>query len=66
MNVREFTVQGMTCQHCVEAVQTQVREVPGIEVASVNLGLGLVTVGGHDYTDDAVKDAIREAGYEVA
>ena len=64
-DIREYSVQGMTCQHCVEAVQTEVRQVPGIEVASVNLGLGLVTVAGQDYSDDAVTDAIREAGYEV-
>jgi copper chaperone CopZ len=65
-DIREYQVQGMTCQHCVDAVRTEVTQVPGIEVASVNLDLGLLTVAGQDYSDDAVKGAIREAGYEVA
>jgi copper chaperone len=64
-DIREYQVQGMTCQHCVDAVRSEVTQVPGIEVASVNLGLGLLTVAGSDYSDDAVKGAIREAGYEV-
>ena len=63
--IREFAVQGMTCQHCVESVQREVTQVDGVEVASVNLSLGLVTVGGDGYDDDQVRGAIREAGYEV-
>ena len=39
--------------------------VPGVEVASVNLGLGLVTVAGDGYDDDAVKEAVKDAGFEV-
>jgi copper chaperone CopZ len=64
-DIREYTVQGMTCAHCVEAVQTEVSGVAGVQVASVNLGLGLLTVAGEDYTDDAVREAVRQAGYEV-
>jgi copper chaperone len=65
-DIREYEVQGMTCQHCVDAVRSEVTRVDGIEVASINLGLGLLTVAGQDYSDDAVKGAIREAGYQVA
>ena len=66
MEIREFQVEGMSCAHCVEAVQGEVTKVDGVDVASVNLGLGLLTVGGDAYSDDAVRDAVREAGYEVA
>jgi copper chaperone CopZ len=65
-DIREFHVEGMTCAHCVEAVQGEVRKVEGVEVASVNLGLGLLTVAGDGFTDDAVRAAVDEAGYEVA
>jgi copper chaperone CopZ len=64
-DIREYRVSGMTCAHCVQTVQTEVVAVPGVEVASANLSLGLLTVGGDGYSDDAVRDAIREAGYEV-
>ena len=65
-DIREFQVSGMTCAHCVQSVQQEVTGVPGVEVASVNLGLGLLTVGGDDYSDDAVRAAIRAAGFEPA
>ena len=65
-DIREFQVSGMTCAHCVQSVQQEVTGVPGVEVASVNLGLGLVTVGGDGYSDDAVRAAIRAAGFEPA
>jgi copper chaperone len=64
-DIREYTVQGMTCAHCVQAVQTEVTGVAGIEVASVNLDLGLLTVAGEGYTDDAVRAAVLQAGYEM-
>ena len=65
-DIREYHVNGMTCAHCVSAVQTEVTTVPGVEVASVNLDLGLLTVAGDGYTDEAVRTAVQEAGYEVA
>ena len=63
--IREYEVQGMSCAHCVAAVQSEVGGVDGVEVASVNLGLGLLTVGGEGYSDDDVRAAVRTAGYEV-
>lgn len=63
--IREFNVEGMTCAHCVQAVQGEVTGVEGVQVASVNLGLGLLTVAGDGFSDDAVRAAVREAGYEV-
>lgn len=65
-DIREYNVEGMTCAHCVQAVQGEVTQVEGVQVASVNLGLGLLTVAGDGYSDDAVRDAVREAGYQVA
>lgn len=59
-----FKVDGMTCGHCVQAVQTAVRAVaPGTQV-DVNLATGEVNVGG---VADAgrVRAAIIDAGYEA-
>ena len=64
-DIREYNVNGMSCAHCVQTVQAQVTGVAGVEVASVNLGLGLLTVGGDGYSDEAVREAVRGAGYEV-
>jgi copper chaperone len=58
-------VNGMTCGHCVHAVETAVRAAaPGARV-QVDLSKGEVTIDGNaDPTK--VEDAIIDAGYEAA
>ena len=63
---RDFSVQGMTCDHCVLSVREEVSEVPGVDAVDVDLASGRVTVTGLDFSDDAVRVAVAEAGYEVA
>jgi copper chaperone len=64
-NSREYTVEGMTCAHCVLSVTEEVSEVPGVEKVDVDLASGRMVVRG-DVTDEAVRAAVSEAGYEVA
>lgn len=61
---REYTVQGMTCNHCVLSVTEEVGEVIGVQDVDVDLGSGRLVVRG-DVDDDAVRAAVVEAGYEV-
>jgi copper chaperone CopZ len=63
---REYTVQGMTCSHCVLSVREEVAEVPGVQAVDVDLGSGRLTVTGAAFDDGAVRAAVEEAGYEVA
>ena len=60
-----YSVTGMTCQHCVNAVATEVSAVPGVEAVDVDLAAKTVTVTGAA-DDAAVRAAIAEAGYEIA
>ena len=62
---REYAVQGMTCSHCVLSVREEVSEVPGVSAVDVDLASGRMTVAGDDISDDAVRAAVAEAGYEV-
>jgi copper chaperone CopZ len=55
----------MTCEHCVMSVTDEVSEVAGVDGVSVDLAAGVLTVTGDRFTDDAVKAAVAEAGYEV-
>lgn len=58
-------VDGMTCGHCVHAVETAVRAAaPGAQV-QVDLSKGEVTVDGMA-DPRKVQDAITDAGYEAA
>ena len=63
---REYTVHGMTCSHCVLSVREEVSEVPGVRVVDVDLTSGRVTVTSENISDEAIRDAVAEAGYEVA
>jgi copper chaperone len=61
-----YPVSGMTCDHCVRAVQSEVGKVPGVASVLVDLGSGSVTVVSEEPVDPAaVKAAIEEAGYEL-
>jgi len=64
-STHEYTVVGMTCEHCVRSVTEEVSEVSGVEHVDVDLPTGRVTVRG--VADDAaIRAAVVEAGYEVA
>ncbi|MEV6863887.1 heavy-metal-associated domain-containing protein [Streptosporangium subroseum] len=65
MSVTTYTVTGMTCGHCVSSVKEEVGEVPGVTGVDVDLESGRVDVSGDSPDDDAVRAAIREAGYAV-
>ena len=65
MEQRTYIVEGMTCEHCVEAVRSEVSGVPGISSVDVDLDSKLVNVSGDDIDDAAVFAAVEEAGYEA-
>jgi copper chaperone CopZ len=62
---RAYTVHGMTCDHCVLSVTEEVTEVAGVQGVEVDLASGRLVVRG-DADDAAIRDAVAEAGYEVA
>ena len=61
----QYTVYGMTCDHCVLSVTEEVSEVAGVEGVEVDLESGRLTLTGSGYTDDEIKAAVAEAGYEA-
>lgn len=62
-----FEVRGMSCDHCVGAVETEVGAVPGVTAATADLASGRLEVTSEAPVDPAaVKAAVEEAGYEVA
>lgn len=61
-----YTVPGMSCGHCKEAVSREVGAVVGVTSVEVDLDSKLVTVTGENLDDAALRAAIDEAGYEVA
>jgi copper chaperone CopZ len=61
-----YTVPAIHCEHCALSIREEVSEVPGVETVEVDLDTKSVTVAGDDVSDDLVRAAIVEAGYEAA
>ncbi len=61
-----YDVTGMTCQHCVNAVTSEISDLPGVTGVEVDLATGKVRVHGEGFTDEAVAAAVDEAGYQLA
>ena len=67
MSTATFTVAGMTCGHCVNAVTEEVSQLAGVTAVDVDLASGGLTVTSEASVDGAaVRAAVEEAGYEVA
>ncbi|WP_040225232.1 copper chaperone CopZ [Bhargavaea cecembensis] len=60
-------VEGMSCNHCVNAVEGAVKELNGADTVKVNLDQGTVEVKYNEdlVSDQQIKDAIEEQGYDV-
>ena len=61
----ELSIKGMTCMHCVAAVEKALAAVDGVEeVVKVDLDSGRARVRG-DAPAEALIAAVKEAGYEA-
>jgi copper chaperone len=65
-DTRTYTVPGIHCGHCAAAIKEDVSIVDGVEGVDVDLDAKLVTIRGDALSDEALREAIEEAGYEVA
>ncbi|MGH3358927.1 MAG: heavy-metal-associated domain-containing protein [Nocardioidaceae bacterium] len=66
MNTTNYTVGGMTCEHCVRSVTEEVTEIPGVTRVEVDLGSGGLTIISNGPLEESrVRDAVEEAGYRL-
>ena len=71
MTTTTYTVTGMTCEHCVNAVTSELGGLGGVSAVTVDLvpgGSSLITVSSEALLPDAaVSAALDEAGgYQVS
>jgi copper chaperone len=61
----QYTLEGLTCGHCVQTVEKAVSAVSGVELATVDLTPGgtsrLLVTGTAD--QEALAEAVRSSGY---
>lgn len=63
MEKLHLTIEGMTCQHCVRAVETRLRGTPGIEVEKVEIGSADISYNADALSVAEIADAIADEGY---
>ena len=62
---RTLTIEGMMCAHCVAHVESALNALPGVS-AHVDLEKKTAAVtAGPEVTDDMLRKAVKDAGYEV-
>ncbi|QDP39875.1 copper chaperone CopZ [Radiobacillus deserti] len=61
-------VEGMSCNHCVSAVEGNVGKMAGVESVKVDLQDGNVDIryDSEQVTLNEIKDTIEDQGYDVA
>ncbi|MBO0600142.1 copper chaperone CopZ [Sporosarcina sp. E16_3] len=60
-------VEGMSCNHCVNSIETSVGELTGVSTVKVDLGNKEVLVEFDNATTFAqIKETIEEQGYDLA
>ncbi|ANK62092.1 ATPase [Loigolactobacillus backii] len=67
MTEGHFSIEGMVCASCVQAVTDATQAVPGVKQAIVNLATEKMKVAFEPKSVDvtAVEQAVKEAGYEA-
>jgi uncharacterized membrane protein YraQ (UPF0718 family)/copper chaperone CopZ len=61
---RNYEVQDMTCQHCVNTIENALKTIQGIERINISLKEKLVQIDG-EYDEKSVIAAIQKAGYSI-
>ncbi|MEV5450335.1 heavy-metal-associated domain-containing protein [Streptomyces sp. NPDC052535] len=67
MSESTYTVTGMTCSHCADAITQEISGIAGVQKVDVNVDTGRVTVLSDGELSNAdVSAALAEAGdYEL-
>lgn len=67
MQTVTLNVQGMSCGHCVKAVEGRVGQLEGVNQVNVKLDEALVEVAFNEtkVSLDKIKETIEDEGYDV-
>lgn len=65
MTKATFSIEGMSCNHCVATVEGAINELAGIQKVKINLkkGSGVVKFNENELKSDDIAAAISAAGY---
>ena len=58
-------IDGMTCGHCVSAVDKALRKVDGVSVEKVDIGSATVSFDSNEVSEARISEAVSDQGYAV-
>ena len=64
MTSLNLTIDGMTCGHCVMAVQKALRALDGVEVGQVQVGSAQLQFDPAKRSVEDILEAVRDQGYQ--
>lgn len=66
MRTIDLSIQGMSCGHCVKAVEKALSPIEGIARSSVEIGSASISFDETKVTSERIVQAIQAEGYQVA
>jgi copper chaperone len=63
MEALHLTIEGMTCEHCVRAVDGRLRHTPGVQVERVAIGSADLHFDPARLSVDDIAELIADEGY---
>jgi copper chaperone len=63
MESLHLTIEGMTCEHCVRAVDGRLRRTPGVQVERVVIGAADLRFDPVKTSVDEISEVIADEGY---
>jgi copper chaperone len=61
-----LSIDGMSCDHCVNAVRGALARLPGVTVEHVEIGSASVLYDPTKISPDAIVDAVNDEGYTAS
>jgi len=65
MSSRELKIKGMSCQHCVMSLTEALNTIKMLKVVDVQIGTARVDYNSDEVTEEQVRAAVKEAGFEL-
>ena len=58
-------IEGMSCNHCVQAVRRELERLEGVTVADVGIGTATLHYHNAPLPADVLRNAVERAGYTL-
>ncbi len=65
MKTLTLQISGMSCGHCLNAVNKALNGIPGAQPTSVQIGRAVIEYDESTVSPELIATAVRDSGYEV-